>query len=52
MSHTNRISAFESTSFINKFKDLWNAGQQATLHFETKAAQALNTISVALGRKI
>ena len=49
MSHTNRISAFEATSFINKFKDLWNAGQQATLHFETKAGEAWATISVALG---
>ena len=49
MNHADRISAFEATSFMNKFKDLWNAQQQATLHFETKAGQAWATISVALG---
>ena len=49
MSHTDSISAFEATSFMNKFKDLWNTGQQATLHFETKAGEAWATISVALG---
>ena len=49
MSHMDRISAFEATSFMNKFKDLWNSGQQATLHLEAKAGQAWATISVALG---
>ena len=34
---------------MNKSKDLWNAGQQETFHFETKAGEAWATISVALG---
>ena len=43
------ISAFEATSFMNKFKDLWHAGHQASLSFETEAGQAWATLRVALG---
>ena len=43
------ISAFEATSFMHKFKDLWNAGHEATLLFETQAGQAWATLRVALG---
>ena len=43
------ISAFEATSSTHKFKDLWNAGHEATLHFETQAGQAWDTLRVALG---
>ena len=46
--HTGEISAFKSTSFMNSFKDLQNAGQQATLHFENKAGQAWTTVNLAL----
>ena len=51
MSLTNnpRLSAFEATSFMNKFKDLWHSGHKATLSFETEAGQAWATIKVALG---
>ena len=51
MSHTDhrQLSAFEATSFMNKFKDLWQAGQLANLYFETEAGQAWATIRVALG---
>ena len=48
MSHTGRISAFKSTSFMNSFKDLENAGQQAALYFENKAGQAWTTVNLAL----
>ena len=43
------LSAFEATSFMHKFKYLWNAGHEATLHFETQAGQAWATLRVALG---
>ena len=49
MSHTDSLFAFEGTSFMQKFKDLWNSGHQATLHFETQAGQAWATLRVALG---
>ena len=43
------ISAFEATSFMNKFKDLWKGNKKASLHFETEAGEAFVTLKVALG---
>ena len=43
------LAAFEATSFLNKFKNLWHAGHQATLSFETEAGQAWATLRVRLG---
>ena len=40
---------FEATSFLNKFKDLWQAGHQANLYFETEAGKAWATHRVCLG---
>ena len=48
--HADRpFPAFEATSFLNKFKDLWLAGHQANLSFETKDGQAWATLRVCLG---
>jgi hypothetical protein len=29
------MSAYEATSFINKFKDLWHSGHKANLYLES-----------------
>jgi hypothetical protein len=43
------VSPFEATSFVTKFKDLWLAGHNASLLFETEAGEASATLRVALG---
>ena len=43
------ISAYEATSFMEKFKSLWQAGHTANLFLETQAGQAWVTLKVALG---
>ena len=45
----NQVSAYEATSFMNKFKSLWQAGHTANLSFETQAGQAWTTLKIALG---
>ena len=43
------LSAFEATSFVNKFKDLWKSNKKASLHFETEAGEAFVTLKTGLG---
>ena len=43
------IPAIETTSFPNKFKNLWLAGVEAKLVFETHAGKAWGTLHVCLG---
>ena len=44
-----QFPAFEATSLNNKFKQLWLAGIQAKLVFETHAGHAWGTLHVCLG---
>ena len=44
-----QFPAFEATSLTNKFKQLWLAGIEAKLVFETHAGQAWGTLHVSLG---
>jgi hypothetical protein len=44
-----QFPAFEATSLNNKFKQLWLAGTEAKLVFETRAGQAWGTLHVCLG---
>ena len=44
-----QFPAFEATSLQNKFKQLWLAGIQAKLVFETHAGHAWGTLHVCLG---
>ena len=44
-----QFPAFEATSLNNKFKQLWLAGIEAKLVFETRAGQAWGTLHVCLG---
>ena len=43
------LPAFETSSLNNKFKQLWLAGIEAKLVFETHAGQAWGTLHVSLG---
>jgi hypothetical protein len=43
------VRAKEWLSFMTKFKDLWLAGHNASLLFETQAGEASATLRVALG---
>ena len=47
--YNRQVPAFEATSFMKKFKDLWLAGHNASLLFETEAGEASATLRVALG---